>query len=113
MLARVDARADDTAEIAVIGSLARGGFGPHSDVDLLVRGPVDTATRVRVEQTVAAAMRGSGIPADIVCACDLTPERLKEFEHDLVEPSRLREALPALVAGIAALEADPTGRDPL
>ena len=74
----------DGIDVVVVGSLARKQFGCHSDVDFLVRGDLDTARRVRVERAVAAAMRGSGIACDLIYAIDLTPERLKEFERDLV-----------------------------
>ena len=78
-----DLRADGI-DIVVVGSLARKQFGSHSDVDFLVRGHLDTPKRVRVERAVAAAMRGSGISYDLIYAVDLTAERLKEFERDLV-----------------------------
>lgn len=71
-------------DIVVIGSLARGEFKSHSDVDLLVRGRLDTFERIKVERAVAAGMRGSGIPYDLIYAADITPDRLKEFERDLV-----------------------------
>jgi predicted nucleotidyltransferase len=73
----------DGIDIVVIGSLARGEFKSHSDVDFLVRGALDTQGRAQVERAVAAAMRGSGIPYDLIYAADLTAERLKEFERDL------------------------------
>jgi predicted nucleotidyltransferase len=71
-------------DIVVIGSLARQEFKSHSDVDFLVRGGADSSGRAKVERAVAAAMRGSGISYDLIYAADLTPERLKEFERDLV-----------------------------
>lgn len=78
-------------DIMLIGSLARQEFRAHSDVDLLVRGEVDTPRRAKAERAVAAAMRGSGIPYDLIYAADLTPERLKKFERDLVQVPGLRE----------------------
>jgi predicted nucleotidyltransferase len=81
----------DGFDIVVIGSLARREFRSHSDVDFLVRGMLDTPGRVKVERAAAAAMRGSGIPYDLIYAIDLTPERLKEFERDLVQLSGIRE----------------------
>lgn len=74
----------DGIEVAVIGSLARREFRSHSDVDFLVRGRVDTFERAKVERAVAAAMRGSGISYDLIYAADLSADRLKEFERDLV-----------------------------
>jgi predicted nucleotidyltransferase len=74
----------DGIDILVIGSLARRQFKSHSDVDFLVRGDADASGRAKVERAVAASMRGSGISYDLIYAADLTPERLKEFERDLV-----------------------------
>ena len=70
--------------VVVIGSLARREFKSHSDVDFLVRGGLVTQARAKVERAVAAAMRESGISYDLIYAADLTPERLEEFERDLV-----------------------------
>jgi predicted nucleotidyltransferase len=65
--------------IDVIGSLARGEFGLHSDVDFFVHGETDPARRVQVERLVATAFNGTGIPYDIVYETDLTQERVREF----------------------------------
>lgn len=67
-------------EVAVIGSLASGRFRLHSDIDLLVRSPVDPAGRAAVERAVAAVMRGTGIPYDLIFACDLTEPQRAAFE---------------------------------
>lgn len=64
----VEATRDEPFEVAVVGSLATGRFALHSGVDFLIRGEMDTKTRVRVEQKVAAAMRGAGIPYDLIFA---------------------------------------------
>jgi predicted nucleotidyltransferase len=74
----------DGFDLVMIGSLARREFKSHSDVDFLVRGNLDTQGRAKVERAVAAAMRGSGISYDLIYANDLTPERLREFERDLI-----------------------------
>ena len=66
--------------ISLIGSLATGRFRLHSDIDLLVRDPIDPAGRAAVERTVAAVMRGTGIPYDLIYACDLTPSQRDAFE---------------------------------
>lgn len=70
--------------ITVIGSLARGDFRSHSDVDLLVRGPADSKRRRLVERLVADGMRASAIPYDLIFEDDLTKDRLQEFLHDIV-----------------------------
>jgi len=53
-------------DLVVIGSPATGRFSLRSDVDILVRGEADGKTRVRIEQLVAAATRGSGIRCDLI-----------------------------------------------
>lgn len=66
-------------DITLVGSLARGDFRSHSDVDLLVRGPMNRKQRVMAERLVADAMRGSDIPYDLIFEDDLTEDRLQEF----------------------------------
>ncbi|SIR15906.1 Predicted nucleotidyltransferase [Rhizobium sp. RU20A] len=77
-------RAAEEADIAValVGSLARGDFAPHSDVDLLVRGPLDSGRRRVVERLAAEAMRAPGLDYDLIFEDDLSPERVREFLHD-------------------------------
>lgn len=72
----------DGFDVVVIGSLARGEFRSHSDVDFLVRGKLDASRRAALERAVAAGMRGAGVPYDLVYAADVAPDRLKEFERD-------------------------------
>jgi len=76
----------------VIGSLARGDFRAHSDIDILVRTPVDPALHLKVERIAANALRDAGIPYDLIYASDLTPSELAEFGNDLVEAPGLRQA---------------------
>lgn len=71
-------------DITLVGSLARGDFRSHSDVDLLVRGPMNRKRRALVEQLVADGMRASEIPYDLVFEADLTHDRLQEFLHGIV-----------------------------
>ncbi len=71
-------------DISLVGSLARGDFRAHSDVDLLVRGPLDPKRRLLVERLVADGMRGSDIPYDLIFEADLTEDRLREFLNDIV-----------------------------
>lgn len=66
--------------ISIIGSLATDRFRLHSDIDLPVRSPIDPVERAAVERTVAAVMRGTGIPYDLIYACDLTPSQREAFE---------------------------------
>jgi predicted nucleotidyltransferase len=71
-------------DITLVGSLARGDFRSHSDVDLLIRGPMDPARRLLVERLVADAMRGSDIPYDVIFEADLTEKRLQDFLDDII-----------------------------
>ncbi len=71
-------------DITLVGSLARGDFRSHSDIDLLVRGPVNPKRRLLAERLVADAMRGSDIPYDLIFEDDLTEDRLQEILHDVV-----------------------------
>jgi predicted nucleotidyltransferase len=74
----------DGIDITVIGSLAKGDFRSHSDVDLLVRGPIDPKRRRLVERLVADGMRSSAIPYDLIFEDDLTEDRLQDLLHDIV-----------------------------
>jgi predicted nucleotidyltransferase len=76
--------ASEGLDITLVGSLARGDFRSHSDVDLLVRGPMDLKRRLLIERMVAEVMRGSDIPYDLIFQDDLTEDRLQEFLDDLV-----------------------------
>jgi predicted nucleotidyltransferase len=71
-------------EITLIGSLARDDFRVHSDVDLLVRGPMERGKRVIVERLVADAMRGQDIPYDLLYEDDLTEDRVQEMLNDIL-----------------------------
>lgn len=68
--------------ISLVGSLAHDRFRIHSDIDLLVHGPVDPARRATVERLVADALRGTGIPYDLIFEADIGPERVRELLHD-------------------------------
>ncbi|WP_348633599.1 nucleotidyltransferase domain-containing protein [Rhizobium sp. BK251] len=59
-VARSACRRQGWNEITVIGSLAKGDFRSHSDVDLLVRGPIELKLRRLIERLVAGNMRSSG-----------------------------------------------------
>ncbi|WP_244618866.1 nucleotidyltransferase domain-containing protein [Rhizobium sp. 18065] len=73
-----------SVSITLVGSLARGDFRSHSDVDLLIRGPMSPARRLLVERLVADAMRGSDIPYDVIFEADLTEDRLQDFLNDII-----------------------------
>lgn len=71
-------------DISVVGSLAKGRFRVHSDIDLLVHGRTDPARRAAVEQLVADHLRGTNIPYDLIFASDISPERVQELLNDCV-----------------------------
>ncbi|MBC2774406.1 nucleotidyltransferase domain-containing protein [Rhizobium sp. AQ_MP] len=68
--------------ITPIGSLARGDFRIHSDIDLLVRGPLSPARRLRAEQIAASHLRGTHLPYDLIFEADLEADRVDELLHD-------------------------------
>ena len=78
-----DAKRHDV-DITVIGSLAKGSFGVHSDVDLLVLGTTNPGRRAMVERLVANHMRGGDIPYDLIFESDISAERLRELIHESV-----------------------------
>lgn len=66
-------------DIRIFGSLARGDFRVHSDVDFLVSGPIDSERRVIVESGLCRAMEESGLPYDVIYLDDLTPAQAAAF----------------------------------
>ncbi|NBB51017.1 nucleotidyltransferase domain-containing protein [Rhizobium sp. CRIBSB] len=68
--------------IIPIGSLARGEFRIHSDIDLMVRAPLDASRRLRAAQIVANHLRGTDIPYDLIFEADLDADRVEELLHD-------------------------------
>lgn len=70
--------------ITPVGSLARGDFRIHSDVDLLVHNPLSPTRRLRIEQIVASHLRGTDIAYDLLFEADLDPARVEELLHDAV-----------------------------
>ena len=77
----ISALRDSAIEIRVFGSLARGDFRDHSDVDFLVSGPVDRTVRAEVETTVARELGRVELPYDIIYLVDLTPEQAAAFSR--------------------------------
>ena len=73
---------DKGIELILVGSLARGDFRAHSDVDLLVRGPMTPKRRLLAEKILADGMRASNIAYDLIFEADLTEDRLEEFLND-------------------------------
>jgi predicted nucleotidyltransferase len=73
--------------IYLFGSTARGDAGPDSDLDLLVVVPDDAPEERRGSKLAYAALRGTGIAADVlVCTHRYFEERL-----------HLKASLPATV----------------
>ena len=67
-------------DIRVFGSLARGTFKSHSDVDFLVKGALSGRVRAVVEATLARAMGAAELPYDVIYLDDLTAEQAAVFD---------------------------------
>lgn len=80
-LAALDVRA------VVTGSLARGRFGPHSDVDLLVTA-CPRHLKYAIEGIVEDAL--AGIPFDVIYLDELPCWRLARFTEGAIHASELR-----------------------
>lgn len=87
VLARLAAAGFDAA---VVGSLARGTFRVHSDVDVLVRGDHPTARRVEAETIVAERVHGRSIAFDLVFASDFPEELRRAFDIEARDLGALR-----------------------
>lgn len=71
----------------VTGSLARGGFGLHSDVDLLV-----TACPRELKYAIEGAVEDAleGLPFDVIYLDECRPWRAERFLDGAVDASELR-----------------------
>jgi predicted nucleotidyltransferase len=79
--------AEHGVDARLVGSLARGDFRLHSDVDLLVlRCPA--APRYRIEGWVEEAL--GGLPFDPLYLDEVAPERRAALESEAVRASDLR-----------------------
>jgi hypothetical protein len=67
-------------DASLIGSLANGEFRLHSDIDILVKGPVVGAIRGNVDRIVRRALAGSTIGCDIVYLEDLSEDQRAAFD---------------------------------
>ena len=75
-------------KIILFGSAARGGMGPHSDVDLLVvKGGVH---RRAMAGRIYRRLVGVGTPVDVVVVTPEDVERYREIHALIVRPA-LRE----------------------
>jgi len=77
-------------DAVIIGSLAKGNFLDHSDVDFYVRGIVPALRRIEVERTIGKHMRGSTIGFDVVYAEDVS-DRKEEFEDVWLDAPGIRK----------------------
>lgn len=71
----------------VTGSLARGNFGPHSDIDLLV-----TACPRHLKYAIEGVVEDAlvGLPFDVVYLDELPQWKLARFTEGAVHASELR-----------------------
>ncbi|MBL8672601.1 MAG: nucleotidyltransferase domain-containing protein [Alphaproteobacteria bacterium] len=85
-LRALDALAARGYEGRLTGSLARGTFLDHSDVDIIVLdGPRGATEPLAI---VEEAFAGAGIPVDVVLAADLAPaDRQRMLEGSLDAPA--------------------------
>ena len=74
----------------VAGSLAKGPFLAHSDVDFVVVGQPDRARRRRAEEIVARNMAAAGLPYDLVFADFLADRPRTALLEGHLDASRLR-----------------------
>lgn len=70
----------------LVGSLARGDFRQHSDIDILIDAPPER--RSAALRTCLGALRG--FPSSILFKDDLTPDALSHFMREAVDEPRLR-----------------------
>ena len=73
--------------VVVTGSLARGTFGIHSDIDLLVTS-CPRRLKYAIEGTIEDAL--GGLPFDVVYIDELPPWKLVRFTEGAVDASELR-----------------------
>lgn len=76
-----------TVKAVVTGSLARGKFGPHSDIDLLVTA-CPRHLKYAIEGIVEDAL--GGLPFDLVYVDELPEWKLARFAEGAVHASQLR-----------------------
>lgn len=63
-------------EHTLFGSLARGNFMAHSDIDLMIAGELDLETRVLVRRIVSDHLKGTRIPCDLLFEMDMTQKQV-------------------------------------
>lgn len=70
----------------IVGSLARGDFGPHSDVDFLITS-IPGGLRYRIESQVEDAM--DGLPFSVLYLDEAPPMRRQALEAEAVDADRI------------------------
>ena len=89
MLGEVVRRVVETADplqIILFGSAARGAVGPNSDLDLLVVMP-DGTHRRRTQTAIYRALRGIGLPKDVVVVTERDIEQHGDNPSLLLKPA--------------------------
>ena len=77
-------------DAALIGSLARGAFRVHSDVDVLVRGALGAARRLEAEAIVCGRAKGRSVEFDLVFASDFPEDVRRAFDIEARDLGALR-----------------------
>lgn len=72
--------------IVVFGSAARGTMSPHSDLDLLVIMPDDTHRR-RTATEIYRALRGIGLPKDVVVITEGDVKKHRDNPSLVIQPA--------------------------
>jgi predicted nucleotidyltransferase len=75
--------------VLVTGSLARGGFGPHSDIDLLV---IDCPRSLKYAIEGIVEDHLEGLPFDVIYLDELPERKLASFTKGAVHASQLRKS---------------------
>lgn len=81
------ALAEMGVRVVVTGSLARGTFGAHSDIDLLIMF-CPRRLKYAIEGIVEDMLEG--MPFDVIYSDELPPWKLARFTEGAVDASQLR-----------------------
>ncbi|MCW3782917.1 nucleotidyltransferase domain-containing protein [Defluviimonas salinarum] len=68
-------------DLRLFGSLAKGDFMLHSDLDVMVMDRAGSPRRAIMESIAASAMRGTGIACDLHYRSDLPDAIAEEMLH--------------------------------
>lgn len=90
----LDELATHGIEAVVVGSLAKGPFLAHSDVDFLMLGELTAEQCLEAERIISRHMRAAGLPYDIIFACWLA-DRARSLMEGTLDAPAVRQAAAA------------------